>query len=168
MPHFWLSSVNQKRCCLSSPVTRRTNGLFINMRWASPVSWVSLAHALFPWNIFVVFTACRWSIRHFEVARKTGSRRLLKCIVGLFWGTHFQHGGKFVPQNNPTMHFDNHLDPVSRATSANKVANKSRLSQFATLKTRKKLGRGSFRKDFWDRYRGRAIQLLANLFALSP
>ena len=30
-----------------------------------------------------------------------------------------------------------------------KVANKSRLSRFATLKTRRKLGRGSFRKDFW-------------------
>ena len=55
------------------------------------------------------------------------------------------------------------------ATSRNlKVANKSRLSQFATLKTRRKLGRGSFRKDFWDRYWGRAIQLLANLFALPP
>ena len=39
-----------------------------------------------------------------------------KCIVGLFWGTNFPHGGKFVPQNSPTMHFDNHLDPVSRAT----------------------------------------------------
>ena len=57
------------------------------------------------------------SIRHFEVARETGTRCLSKCIVGLFWGTHFQHGGKFVPQNSPTMHFDNHLDPVSRATS---------------------------------------------------
>ena len=41
----------------------------------------------------------------------------VKCIVGLFWGTHFQHGGKFVPQNSPTMHFDNHLDPDFRATS---------------------------------------------------
>ena len=34
---------------------------------------------------------------HFEVARETGSR-LSKCIVGLFWEKHFQHGGKFVPQ----------------------------------------------------------------------
>lgn len=52
------------------------------------------------------------NIRHFEVARKTGC----KCIVGLFWGTHFQQGGKFVPK---TVHntLDNHLDPVSRATS---------------------------------------------------
>ena len=33
------------------------------------------------------------------------------------WGTNFQHGGKFVPQNNPTMYFDNHLTPVSRAIS---------------------------------------------------
>ena len=37
--------------------------------------------------------------------------------MGLFWGTNFQHGGKFVPQNSPTMHFDNRLDPVSHATS---------------------------------------------------
>ena len=36
-----------------------------------------------------------------------------KCIVGLFRGTHFQHGGKCVTQNSPTMHFDNHLDPAS-------------------------------------------------------
>ena len=56
----------------------------------------------------------RYIIRHFEVARKTGSRWLSKCIVGLFWATHFQHGGKFVPQNSPTMH---HLDPISRPIS---------------------------------------------------
>ena len=49
---------------------------------------------------------------HFEVARETGSRWLSKCIVGLLWGTHFQHF-----QNSPTMHFDNHLDRISRATS---------------------------------------------------
>ena len=55
--------------------------------------------------------------RHFEVARETRSRWLSKCIVGLFWGTHFQHGGKFVSQNSRTMHFDNHLDRISRATS---------------------------------------------------
>ena len=35
---------------------------------------------------------------------------VVKCIVGLFWGTSFQYGGKFDPQNSPTMHFDNHLD----------------------------------------------------------
>ena len=40
----------------------------------------------------------RYIIRHFEVARETGSRWLSKYIVGLFWGTYFQHGGKFVPQ----------------------------------------------------------------------
>ena len=51
---------------------------------------------------------------YFEVARKTGSRWLSKCIVKLFWATHFQHGGKFVPQNSPTMH---HLDPISRPIS---------------------------------------------------
>ena len=28
MLHFWLLSVTPKRCCLRSPVTRRTNGLF--------------------------------------------------------------------------------------------------------------------------------------------
>ena len=56
----------------------------------------------------------RYIIRHFEVARETGSRWLSKCIVGLFWATHFQHGGTFVPQNSPTMH---HLDPISRPTS---------------------------------------------------
>ena len=39
----------------------------------------------------------------------------MELSVGRF-GTHFQHGGKFVPQNSPTMHFDNHLDPVFRAT----------------------------------------------------
>ena len=56
-------------------------------------------------------------IRHFEVSRETGSRWVFKCIVGLFWATYFQHGGKFIPQNSPTIHFHNHLDPVSRATS---------------------------------------------------
>ena len=30
----------------------------------------------------------------------------VKCIVGLFWGAHFQHGGKFVPRNSLTMHFE--------------------------------------------------------------
>ena len=41
-------------------------------------------------------------IWHFEVARETGSSWLAKCIVGLFWGTHFQHAAnlsfKTVPQ----------------------------------------------------------------------
>ena len=42
----------------------------------------------------------------------------VKCIVGLFWGTwHFQHGSKFVPPNILTMHFENHIKPVSRRTS---------------------------------------------------
>ena len=36
-------------------------------------------------------------IRHFEVARETGC----KCIVGLFLGTPFQQGGKFVPKTVP-------------------------------------------------------------------
>ena len=32
----------------------------------------------------------------------------VKCIVALFWGGggHFQHGGKFVPRNSLTMHFE--------------------------------------------------------------
>ena len=53
----------------------------------------------------------------FEVARESGSRWLSMCFVGLLWRTHFQNGGKFVPQNSPTMHVDNNLYPVSRATS---------------------------------------------------
>ena len=40
--------------------------------------------------------------------------------------------------------------------------------KFAIIKTRKKLGRVRFCKDFWDRFCGRAGQLLANFFALSP
>ena len=40
-------------------------------------------------------------------------KMVVKCIVGLFWGTNFQHGGKCDPQNSPTMHFDNHLDPCN-------------------------------------------------------
>ena len=35
---------------------------------------------------------------------------------------------------------------------------------FAPLETRRKLGRVSFRMDFWDRYWGRGGQLLANIF----
>ena len=38
-------------------------------------------------------------------------------VVKVQCGTHFQHGGKFVPQNSPAMYFDNHLDLVSHATS---------------------------------------------------
>ena len=37
------------------------------------------------------------AIHHFEVAQEIRSKWLSKCIVGLFWWTHFQHGGKFVP-----------------------------------------------------------------------
>ena len=33
------------------------------------------------------------------------------------WGTNLPPCWKYVPQNSPTIHFDNHLDPVSRATS---------------------------------------------------
>ena len=40
--------------------------------------------------------------------------------------------------------------------------------KFATIKTRRKLGWVRFCKDFWDRFCGRACQLLANFFALFP
>ena len=53
--------------------------------------------------------ACR--IRHFEVARKTGSSWSSKCIVGLFW--QICHNVENASHNA----LDNHLDPVSRATS---------------------------------------------------
>ena len=33
--------------------------------------------------------------RHFEVVQESRSTWLSKCIIGLFWGMHFQHGGKF-------------------------------------------------------------------------
>ena len=41
-------------------------------------------------------------------------------------------------------------------------------NQIPHSKTIRRLGRVSFCKDFWDRYWGRAIQLLANLLAMSP
>ena len=66
----------------------------------------------------------------FEVVWETGSRWLSKYIVRLFWGTHFQHGDKFVPQNSPRMHFDSHLNPVSRKTSKWRIANAKRLQRF--------------------------------------
>ena len=34
----------------------------------------------------------------------------MKVHCGTVFGSHFQHGGKFVPQNSTTMHFHNHLD----------------------------------------------------------
>ena len=51
-----------------------------------------------------------------------------KGIVGLFWGTNFQHGGKVVLQNSSTMHFDNHFDPISRSTSKRLIADRRVLS----------------------------------------
>ena len=53
------------------------------------------------------------TIRHFEVAWETGSRRLSKCIVGLFW----RHDENASPTKRSHNALDNHLDPVSRATS---------------------------------------------------
>ena len=74
-----------------------------------------------------------FTILHFEVVQETGSRWLSKCIVGLFLGTHFQQGGKFVPQNSPRMHFDNHLDPVSRTTSKWRIPNAKSYSDPKTV-----------------------------------
>ena len=42
---------------------------------------------------------------------------VVKVYCGTVFEDAFQHGGKFAAQNSPTMHFDNHLEPVSRATS---------------------------------------------------
>ena len=51
-------------------------------------------------------------IRYFEVARETGC----KCIVGLFLGRIFNKAANLSPkQCHNTL--DNHLDPVSLATS---------------------------------------------------
>ena len=41
------------------------------------------------------------AIRHFEVSWETGSRRLSKCIVGLFWRTNLTPQWKCVPQTVP-------------------------------------------------------------------
>ena len=40
-------------------------------------------------------------IRHFEVARETGSRWLSKCIVGLFWGQNCRHVENASPKTVP-------------------------------------------------------------------
>ena len=49
-----------------------------------------------------VFGTRKWPIRHFEVARETGSRWLSKCIVGLFWAANLppccNASSKTVPQ----------------------------------------------------------------------
>ena len=45
----------------------------------------------------------------------------------------YQRGGKFVPQNSPRMHFDNHLDPVSRATSKWRIVNAKSYSDPETV-----------------------------------
>ena len=59
-----------------------------------------------------------YAIRQFEVARETDRvAMVINVHCGTVLGIHFQHGGKFVPQNSPTMHFDNHLDLVPCATS---------------------------------------------------
>ena len=62
--------------------------------------------------------------------------RLLKCIVGRFWGKHFQLGGKFVPKNSPTMHFHNHV--------------------------RRSPGRDGCESALWDGFGGRIFNMTAN------
>ena len=42
---------------------------------------------------------------------------VVKVHCGTVFEDAFQHGSKFAAQNSPTMHLDNHLEPVSRATS---------------------------------------------------
>ena len=42
---------------------------------------------------------------------------VVKVHCGTVLGDEFTAMLKCIPQNSPTMHFDNHLDPVSRATS---------------------------------------------------
>ena len=49
-------------------------------------------------------------IRHFEVARETGSRWFSKALWDCFGGRIFNMAAIFVPQNSPTMRFHNHLD----------------------------------------------------------
>ena len=166
MLQFWLSSVNQNRCCLSSPVTRRANGLFIDMRRASPVSWVSLAHASF----LEIFSLCLRLVADLFATLRLRAEDRVEMVIKVHCGTVVEDAFSTLRQIRPPEQSHNALWQPSRPGLPRnlKVANKSRLSRFATLKTRRKLGRGSFRKDFWDRYWGRAIQLLANFFALSP
>ena len=54
-------------------------------------------------------------IRHFEVARRPG-RDGCQVHCGTVLGHAFSTWRK-LRQNSPTMHFDNQLDPISRATS---------------------------------------------------
>ena len=44
-------------------------------------------------------------------------KMVVKVHCGTVLGGAFSTWRQFCPQNSPTMHFDNHLDPVSRATS---------------------------------------------------
>ena len=103
-------------CLFCRSRCRRRRGRCVNsllFRWLTTSALAMFTLYQIPFRADVK-SYSRYIIRHFEVARKTGSRWLSKCIVGLFWATHFQHGGKFVPQNSPTMH---HLDPISRPIS---------------------------------------------------
>ena len=68
-------------------------------------------------RLFWMSHLCACRVRHFEVARETGSRWLSKCIVGPFWGTNLPPCWKCVPPKKSHNALWNHLDPVSRATS---------------------------------------------------
>ena len=58
-------------------------------------------------------------IRHFEIARKTGSRWLSECIVGLLHK--FAAMLKMRPPKPSHNALDNHLDPVSCTTSKGRI-----------------------------------------------
>ena len=73
---------------------------------------LSLALDLLTWYHSTV--SC---IRHFKVARKTGSRWLSKCIVGLFWGTNLPPCWKCVPKTVPQCILTTISTPVFRGTS---------------------------------------------------
>ena len=55
------------------------------------------------------------SIRPFEVVQETGSRWLSSALWDGFGGRIFNMAANLC--NSPTMHSDNHLDPVFRAIS---------------------------------------------------
>ena len=91
-------------------------------------------------------------IRHFRIEKGSGRAQL---FLGLLLGTCWSAIGQF-------------FSPVPEAfAKINSAQFPSRFysGEFAILKTRRKLGRVSFRKGFEDRYWGRAGQLLATFFS---
>ena len=55
-------------------------------------------------------------------------KMVVKVHCGTVLGDAFSTWRQFCPQNSPTMHFDNHLDPVSRATSKWRIYEKKLLT----------------------------------------